>query len=717
VIWRAAEQGRQQDLFLAPTGASGSVDGDGTPDLIGHVRDWEKVGPHSMSTVSRLAAFSGRDGRRIWTAKDLKWGDSMGSTSGPGWSYEHPLLDAADLDGDGITEVLCVQSRSNEPLLLSAGAGKDGHLLWEIPIATGGWAPRPSAGRRPLADLNGDGTLDVVVWRPTGNSVNRDGPCQLVASDGRDGTTLWRALPPEVPDGSRPLWPEPTVGDLDGDGVAEVIVAVHQGFDADGGYACDLMAVDGRTGAVRWKWHWRAGFPQMWPPLLIADRDGRQLVCAGLKDLNGRNRIVVMDDRGRLTHEFELDGGATRDALTQGSLGWRAVDLEGDGGAELLFINQGRLVASRGARLETMWTWELPDEATLVSESRPASAGRSAEILVWSGKSAYGLSGGTGRPLWRCDAPSGPRWGMSDPPELLVVNATGATGLPNVQLWWPDHSDHGWATVCRQAWPVTESGTYRAPTPERVDFTALPPVTVPGRPLPWVANRDTLVWFYSGLASLLVLGVPGVLICLAVKRRSSLPALLLAGYAAVSVWVEAQALLPLLAAGLACWMLWRAARTRSLSGSLTAVLALGLALLPLLWQAGVNSMDRPAGWGAGWWLNEFLIEPLVVALVALPGAAFWIHLGLATRLRQWSQVRWLLLLSTILAAALALLFVWADRADEAVQEPYSLRGWYWIWMLGAFAAGLASLLVLGRLVRNLWRERRQATAAVCLTTA
>lgn len=711
LIWRSLEQGRQQDLFLAPTGASGNLDGDGTPDFIGHVRDWERVGPNSLSTVSRLAAFSGKDGHRIWTAKELSWGDSRGSSSRPGWSYDHPLLDAADLDGDGVTEILCVQSRSGKPLQLAAVAGKDGHLLWELPLVMGGWAPRPSAGRRPLADLNGDGVLDVVLWRPTSDFASANEPGELVACDGRNGSMLWQASSPELPGEAQLAWPEPTVGDLDGDGAAEVIVAVHQGSDSPQGYACDLMALDGRTGKVRWQWRWLASFPQMWPPLLIADRDGRQLVCAGVRATNGSTRIVVLDAGGALRHEQVLTDQATQDPLVQDAMAWRAMDLDGGGGAELLFVNHGQLTAARGAQLDILWTWELPDAATRVAESRSASAGRSAEVLVWSGKSVYGLSGGTGRPLWRGDAPCGPSWGMSDPPEMLVVPAAADHGPPDVQLWWPNHSDYGWATVVRQAWPVTDSGNYAAPSPRQVTLAALPPIPAPGRPLPWTTNRDMILWFYSGLGSLLALGVPSVLIYLTVKRRSVLPAMALAGYAAASVWVEAQALLPMLAAGLALWLLWRPGPTRSLSRTFPALLCLGLALTPLLWRALFHSMDRPANWGAWWWLNEFLIQPLVLALVTLPGAAFWVHLGLAARLRRWKQVRWLLVVATGMAIALALAALWGDRSTDPNPEPYSLAGWYSIWLLGTFAAGLGSLLVLGRLAWNLWRERRSSFVA------
>jgi outer membrane protein assembly factor BamB len=413
--------------------------------------------------VTVMKAYSGTDGRRIWDSDALKWSGGSGSISSPMWSYEYPFLDAADLDGDGRVEVMSVRHQSGQPLVWSAVSGRTGRLLWEAPIIQGGWFPKPSSSPRPLADLNGDGRLDVVLWRPEGDGSGRGQPCRLAAYDGRNGEILWTTQPPRVTNDSQIIWPEPAVGDLDGDGIGEVVVAVHQPFDATHGYACDVVALDGRSGAVRWSWRWQSGFPELWPPVVLPGKDGRSSVVVGVREKEDFELVNLSHD-GQVRTTVPLKD-PRRQYFSAGLLVWRAADTDGDGRAELVYIREGRLVVARGDGLATAWEWNLPSpKADLVSVHRPGPD-QPVEMVVWTGKTVFGLAGVDGALRWRGEALTEPQSGMSSAPQLIVLPDANPGGLPWVQLRWPKQSSSRQTTVCRQTWAVDSTGRYMRPSP------------------------------------------------------------------------------------------------------------------------------------------------------------------------------------------------------------------------------------------------------------
>lgn len=91
------------------------------------------------------------------------------------------------------------------------------------------------------ADLNGDGTLDVIAGEYSSNYYGY--PHQVVAVDGKSGDTLWIYW---LQDGVRSM----TIGDINDDGVMDVIAGAsyNSGNTPDG----QVHAIDGATGLALW---------------------------------------------------------------------------------------------------------------------------------------------------------------------------------------------------------------------------------------------------------------------------------------------------------------------------------------------------------------------------------------------------------------------------------------------------------------------------------
>lgn len=349
ILWQAPPGPRDSPLE-APQ-VTGDLDGDGIPDVLAVVNEWRQVQPRGFTSKRLPAAFSGGTGRRLWVADDLDVLGHLGSTSGVNWSCRYPVFEWADLAGDGGADLLALHAGPGLAPRLSVAGGGDGRVRWSTRITRGGFGLRPAALGRPLADFNGDRVRDFALWVPEREDDSDHGPLRLTVLDGRTGAALW-AAPSAVavhhPD--RLIWPEPAVADLDGDGVPEVLVNRHEGFNSQTfSYPCELVAVDGRDGRPRWTWGWRAGFPQMWPPVVVrAAASGTPTVCL-MVVTNDAPTLVGLDVNGRERLRRRLN--LTADQLDHGRHVWRAADVDGDGREELVYLDGGRLCRrGRGSR-------------------------------------------------------------------------------------------------------------------------------------------------------------------------------------------------------------------------------------------------------------------------------------------------------------------------------------------------------------------------------
>jgi hypothetical protein len=351
------------DRFYAPPSAA-DIDGDGTREIV-------------------LGSASGR----IYAWR------TDGSTV-PGWPL-HPARDApeagifgaaalVDLDGDGACEICAAAADGSVHLL-----GGDGRPLtgWPqyLPPATD--PPNPSGifSSPAVGDLDGDDTPEIIVatnayrihaWHRTGEpvsgwpvdlphraragygdvalgDVNGDGTPEVIAVS-EHGFAGPATVSVFAPDGSLlPGWPRDlpesanagvALGDLTGDGVAEIVVATIGGDAA-------VIALDGRDARALPGWPVRLKNETINASPVIADLDGDEqpdiLLAALSTEPENHTWLWALNSHGAQLRGFPIL--LPDDEIVRG--GPAVADLDGDGDLELIVATelQGNL-----------HVWDLP---------------------------------------------------------------------------------------------------------------------------------------------------------------------------------------------------------------------------------------------------------------------------------------------------------------------------------------------------------------------
>ena len=235
----------------------------------------------------------GTDGESLWHLREVRTNQTTEQERG--WGAGGSLVASADVDGDGLEDVLSLY-----PVNYMAARGATGELIHSVSAVSGLFEGVWGAYCRPLvSDLDNDGA-EELVW----NGSYHHGATTL------DSKVLWYHA------GGAGL---AGVADVDGDGRMEL---GFTGWEHGQGLRC----LDGATGAQRWEWPLE-GNPNVSVYSADIDGDGREEFLFAV----GQTLFAVGERDGapRLVWQVDLPAKPGDLALA---------DVDADGKLEILFI-------------------------------------------------------------------------------------------------------------------------------------------------------------------------------------------------------------------------------------------------------------------------------------------------------------------------------------------------------------------------------------------
>jgi hypothetical protein len=239
-----------------------------------------------------------------------------------------------------------------------------------------------------LGDLDGDGAAELAIAAP-GSAEGGMASGLATVFSGADGSPLWSASGGPFDGYGTSIT---AVEDLDGDGRAELAIGVP--FDDDGGFNAGAVELrSGATGALLWR-ALGSGvgdrFGERVAPAGDVDGDGLGDLCVGVPGADGANfdcgAVTVVSGVDGATLFTRHGSGAGAFATTVG----RVDDLDGDGRPDFALGSP-----SSGAH-GRVWVWSGVDGSLLLERDGGPGAEWFGAALVGAGD----LDGDGARELW-----------------------------------------------------------------------------------------------------------------------------------------------------------------------------------------------------------------------------------------------------------------------------------------------------------------------------
>lgn len=233
--------------------------------------------------------------------------------------------DIGDVDGDGVHDVVISAPTHADAATGGANAGRiyvysgrTGAMLW---FADGKPGDYLGMGVESAGDVNGDGIPDVVA--------SAQGSSEVYVYSGRDGRVI-RTLRPDRP-GGRFGAEVAGIGDVDGDGHADIVVGAPAGAGERADSVGRVYVFSGGTGAVLLSLAGERAGDAFGSAVAGAVIDGRPWLVVGAPGAGARHRgRVYVYDALTATPKFVADADATGVALGAMFVSVPG-DLDGDG--------------------------------------------------------------------------------------------------------------------------------------------------------------------------------------------------------------------------------------------------------------------------------------------------------------------------------------------------------------------------------------------------
>jgi hypothetical protein len=355
------------DRKVTHLAAAGDLTGDGKADLI--------VGTENY-LVFAVNGNGWGTGDILWSFNTCKSNSNCGAISGVDGAFETSLAANADLDGDGVPDVVFSTDGGNDHVYALSGA--DGSVIWEVGSDGDPYlAPYYSVAAR--FDATGDGVPDVVTGTGTASEQSPDpfNNRRVYSLDGATGAQLWERST------GLPVFATEQIQFADG-----TVLAV-----AGGATEFDRFVTAWTADAGDFAWtHTPETTPFVFVPYPLDD-GGEDLLYTGGSETG--NRVVRLDgETGEVAWE-----------RTVSPLGWSVAvtdDLNGNGSADIAVgLSSGDLWVYDGADGETVWVANGFAQVFGVAALGDVTDDGTADLAAATGDGrALLLSGADGSVVW-----------------------------------------------------------------------------------------------------------------------------------------------------------------------------------------------------------------------------------------------------------------------------------------------------------------------------
>lgn len=243
----------------------------------------------------------------------------------------------ADLNGDGIRDWLMVDDRATGTTTTNSGImtavdGMTGAQLWKI----SGWQDSQFLGKfYCVADLDSDGSHDVVLGLPFTDAKGVENAGLVLALDGTSGAEVWRA---EAGPQDSHLGERIVAIDLGPSRGTGILIGNNQDYRAGGFSNSFLRLHEGTSGAMAWEYQAHRSYenPSKQVVVVDLDHDGVQEVLLG----SSATEIAGLTQAGNVTALDGRSGSVRWETVGANASAWfgeklEVIDLDGDGWLEI----------------------------------------------------------------------------------------------------------------------------------------------------------------------------------------------------------------------------------------------------------------------------------------------------------------------------------------------------------------------------------------------